>query len=151
MNEAVGNLWDYHEQGHFIVITTNGFVKTNGECVMGRGIAQQARDRYPLLAKMLGTSIREWGNHLFIYTPRIVTFPVKHKWMERADPALIEQSARELATLMEDTATSVAQMQVAMPRPGCGNGKLAWEDVEPILDSILGAYEDRIVVVDRKE
>lgn len=37
MKEAVGNLWDFHEQGKWIVITTNGSVNMAGYAVMGRG------------------------------------------------------------------------------------------------------------------
>jgi len=33
------DIWKYHDRHTPIVITTNGYVKRNGECVMGRGIA----------------------------------------------------------------------------------------------------------------
>ena len=60
------NIWKYHKTDatSFIVITTNGFVKKNGECVMGRGIAQQTRDKFPGFAKKLGTAIKDAMNAL---------------------------------------------------------------------------------------
>jgi hypothetical protein len=33
---------------------------------------------------------------------------------------------------------------VIMPRPGCGNGRLRWQDVSKVLSDIL---DDRFVVV----
>jgi len=64
MKEITGDIWDFYEKGFWIVITTNGNVKDNGEAVMGKGIALQARQRYPLLPSMLGKGILEIGNCL---------------------------------------------------------------------------------------
>lgn len=51
MKEVYGDIWEYHKQGYWIVITTNGFVKKNGCAVMGRGVAKQAVTKYPSLPK----------------------------------------------------------------------------------------------------
>jgi hypothetical protein len=37
MKEVIGNLWFYYDKGATAVITTNGYVKRDGRCVMGRG------------------------------------------------------------------------------------------------------------------
>jgi hypothetical protein len=47
MKEIAGELWDHHKAGVVIAITTNGYVKGNGACVMGRGCAKEARDSFP--------------------------------------------------------------------------------------------------------
>ncbi len=93
------NIWKYHKTDatSFIVITTNGFVKKNGECVMGRGIAQQARDKFPGFPKKLGSAIKEKGNIVFHwYEEGLITFPTKHVWMDDSDLELIKRSAYQL-------------------------------------------------------
>src|SRR5258708_33340540 len=101
MKEIKGELWDYHEDFHSVIcITTNGFVKKNGEAVMGKGCAAEAKTRYPELPKILGTHIRENGNiPLYLPVHLILTFPVKHNWWEEADLELIKDSVRSLFTI----------------------------------------------------
>lgn len=129
MIEVKGNLWDY--PADWRVITTNGFVKKNGECVMGRGCAFEAKKKFPELAKELGWRIKEGGNTPYRFTKwGLITFPVKHNWWEKADLELIKQSAE----ILNIDATNHPDMQIVMPRPGCGNGQLKWEDVKPLLE-----------------
>lgn len=145
MQEVTGNLWDYPADAR--VITTNGYVKSNGECVMGRGCAKEATERFLGIAKRLGGFIKQHGNHVFMLKvgpPALVNFPVKHKWDQPADISLIERSAHELvawADAMRDHGVN----KVVLPRPGCGNGRLNWErDVKPVLEKIL---DDRFKVI----
>lgn len=150
MVEATGNLWTY--KADIRVITTNGTVKKTGECVMGRGCALEAKSRYPGVAKMLGRLIQEHGNHVHLIFRRnpltfrmpLVSFPVKHNWYETADLKLIEQSAHELVKLADDQAWIDGWKRVVLPRPGCGNGNLRWEDVRPVIAPIL---DDRFHVI----
>lgn len=144
MIEATGNLWTYPADVR--VITTNGFVKVNGEAVMGAGCAKEAAKRWPELPKLLAKHIKEAGNTVYQFPAssgilNLVAFPVKHNWWEPADPALIEKSCQELVALagMYDHSTIFV-----IPRPGCGNGRLRWEDVKPILERYL---DDRFHVI----
>jgi len=60
-----GDMWKYFGRKNVaIVVTTNGTVKSNGECVMGRGVAKDVRDMIPGFAKLLGLQIDAWGNRL---------------------------------------------------------------------------------------
>lgn len=34
MIELIGNIWDFHDENSWVVITINGTVKANGECVI---------------------------------------------------------------------------------------------------------------------
>ena len=138
MIEVVGNLWTYPADVR--VITTNGTVKRNGECVMGRGCALEAKQHCSSwnLPKHLGDLITTKGNHVhFLYSEGqqdmidVYSFPVKYEWMQRADPKLIERSARELVRVNDTSSV------IVLPRPGCGNGGLRWEDVKLILEPIL--------------
>ncbi len=142
------NLWDAHAEGKTVVITTNGYVNGRGLAVMGRGVARQAAERFPSLPRQLAERIytegKTGGNRVHHFQEeRIITFPVKHKWFEDADLELICKSAVELVALLDKLPQ---EKPVAMPKPGCGNGKLKWGDVEPVLDSIL--VEGYVEIVD---
>jgi hypothetical protein len=78
------------EMGGYLCITTNGFVKSNGEAVMGRGIAKEAANRFSMLPKLLGDTLRTRGNNVHLFTLLeynhqldmyleflLITFPVK--------------------------------------------------------------------------
>ena len=99
MKEITGNLFDPQtytlENGYpapfipdAVCITTNGFVKSNGQCVMGRGCAKTASERFPDLPSRLGSYINRYGNRVFDMgrfgrsrdeRTHLVTFPVKSR------------------------------------------------------------------------
>lgn len=143
MKEAKGNMWD--ADTNVFVITTNGFVKKNGEAVMGRGCAKEASQFWPEFPIWLGQALKLWGNKLYIWEPEpggiVVTFPVKHNWYDKADIQLIETSAYEL----RKEANIQEWNKIVMPRPGCGNGQLNWDNVKPILEKYL---DERFIVYD---
>jgi hypothetical protein len=143
MREETGDIWEAYNAGLWIVIPTNGFVKLDGNAVMGRGLAWQAKERFPCLQLDLGERLKEYGNHVFVFSRyRIITFPVKHKWMEDADLNLIQRSCMELRKLVEDG--YIRSLPIYLPRVGCGNGKLDWKDVKPILEATL---DNRFIVI----
>lgn len=142
MEEVRGNLWSYMPNASARVITTNGFVKQNGEAVMGRGCAAEAARTFPLLPRDLGHKIKSGGNHVFVFRKMLgaqgldfdlVTFPTKNHWADSSDIDLIFRSACELA----DEADFYGWGSVIMPRPGCGNGNLEWDEVRPTIKGIL--------------
>ena len=121
-------------ENKFICITTNGTVKKNGECVMGRGNALTAKEIYPDLPKIIGDGIERLGNRVFWFEKyRLFTFPVKHNYYEKADMNLIKRSIDQLTGLM---AYYEIEEKVYLPRPGCYNGKLNWNDVKKELDQL---------------
>lgn len=139
MHEVKADLWS--PEWDLRCITINGFVKNNNECVMGRGVAFQAKKKYPQLAKAIGRLIRESGNHVYhLSAYDIVTFPVKHNWWEKANLMLIRQSIVELETLIN---IMPEIKKVALPRPGCGNGRLSWEEVKPL----VAILDDRFYLI----
>jgi hypothetical protein len=150
MREVTGNLWTY--PADIRVITTNGTIKKNGECVMGRGCALEAARKNRDLPKVLGNLLKAHGNHCFILfrgnplvlDVPIASFPVKHEWYQKADIELIKRSCGELVELANDQGWIDGWKQVVLPRPGCGNGQLRWEDVKPVLAPIL---DDRFHVI----
>jgi hypothetical protein len=146
MLEVVGDIWDYHDQGHWVAITTNGCVKTSGSAIMGRGVALQAAEKWPELPRELGKWIRSNGNVVYMsIKKRLFTFPTKHDWRSDSDIDLIEQSARRLRWL---AGAFSLQGPIYLPRPGCGNGRLEWSEVEPLLSVI---FDSRFVVVSQEK
>ncbi len=161
MKTIIGNLWD--QQGaDALVITTNGFVKANGECVMGRGCAKEAVERFPGISKHLGALLGVHGNRVLRLVskscPHIVSFPVKpvsepydgtnavaHMaktfvegqmvpgWACKARIEIILRSAHELVAMTD----KFGWQRVVLPYPGCGAGELSWDDVGPLLAAIL--------------
>ncbi len=153
MREMTGDIWDYHRKGHWIVITTNGVVKSNGEAVMGKGVALEAKNRWPQLPGDLGQKLlyRDSVNQsrhvpFFFHASRLATFPTKYNWREKACLELIESSAERLSRIhvVQDLDTTEA---IYMVRPGCSNGGLDWKDVKPVLEKYL---DDRFIIVQRK-
>lgn len=158
MKIVKGDLWKL-SAGNVVVISTNGATRKDGACVMGRGVALQAVQKWPDIQFELGLKIKRFGNHvasLGLYYVKsneanpdlnpnawmVWAFPVKHHWREMADLELIDRSAIELAYLFRDTLDS---RQVFLPCVGCANGGRDWTgEVEPILRRHLN---DRFTVV----
>jgi len=140
MREVVGDMWVYEgRKNFFLLITTNGYVKKDGTGVMGRGCALEAAERYPDLPRYLGLSIKRRGNVVSLLQPGLYSFPVKHKWDEAADIKLIKQSVVKLKEMAEKH----PERRYVLPRPGCGNGRLRYEDVRPLLKTL----PDNVLVI----
>lgn len=145
MLEVTGDLWTYPAE--FRCITTNGVVNARGELVMGKGIALEAKRRYPSLPKLLGAAVQKQGNIPVMFMDGscngIISFPTKHHWRNPSDLDLIAESAEALAYWSRHD-WDVPPV-IALPRPGCGNGGLDWErQVRPVLVDLLN---DNFVVV----
>lgn len=142
MEEIFGDLWDV--EADLRVVTTNGAVRGDGACVMGRGCAREAKERYPGVEYRLGDLLKEHGNRVMrlgrFDGVGLASFPVKHHWREEADPDLIARSAEQLVAL----ADKFGYTRVLIPRPGCGNGWLRWGDIRPILAKVL---DERFAVI----
>ena len=135
-----------------ICFTSNQVIKTGYLLVMGAGVAKAFRDRFLLVDGAAADTIKkngyqcqvvDWSGYVdVIKRPPvpIVMFPTKYHWRDPSDIQLIEKSARELMTLIEENDWKL----VALPRPGCSNGGLRWEDVKKVIESIL---DNRVVIV----
>jgi len=133
MIEITGNLWDrYNKMFTICLITTNGSTRRDGRAVMGRGCALEAKRKFPGLDKELGKLIVLGGNKVHSLRSGLWTFPVKHEWWEKASLGLIFESAQRLKWAAEETSSR----DFILPKPGCGNGGLKWEDVRPLLHSL---------------
>lgn len=170
MIEKRGNMFDEVGKCSAIVITTNGFVASRGKCVMGRGCAKEARDRWAGIDLALGKLIRENGNGVHpLLTENgttIVSFPVKpetvrcvagginlvsharEKYREGDQvPGFLAVAKPEIilgsVTELIRLSDACGFTRIVMPRPGCGAGELLWENVKPVLGRLL---DDRFEV-----
>jgi len=140
MNATTGNIWTFYDTwGAYVAVPTNGFVKQNGLAVMGTGLAAQAAGKFYPLAASLGQMLAAYGNHVFLFPQwRIITFPVKDDWRDSAKLLLINRSAVELQKLL---CVCYIPTRAVMPKVGCGNGGLQWEDVGPLLTPLGDAVQ----------
>lgn len=144
MKQATADLWKFPADAR--CITTNGATRQDGQAIMGRGVAAQAKAKWPMVAAVLGWQLRADGNHVHVVmagagdTAVLVAFPVKHRWQDPADLDLIKRSCGELM----DLADRLDLRAIALVRPGCGNGRLAWAEVEPAIAPLL---DGRVTIV----
>jgi len=133
-----GDLWELYtslDEHEAIAIPTNGTVKNNGDAVMGKGLALEAAKRCRELPQKLGVKLRVSGNVPYYFQEyKVVTFPTKNDWTCKADLDLIRRSCGQLNQLIELNKLT----RVYVPKVGCGNGRLAWTDVRPMLETHLG-------------
>lgn len=139
MLEVIGDIWEYAGRG-VVVITTNGSLTRDGRAIFGRGVAKQASLRFSGLAERLGGLLAEQGSHVFDLGNGIVSFPVEESAWSLPDLRIIARSAEELRLLADRSGWS----QIVVPRPGCGGGGLAWDDVRPLL---IPWFDERFMVI----
>lgn len=70
----------------------------------------------------------------------LVSFPVEESPWAVPDLHLIRRSALELRAFADVEGWA----QIIVPRPGCGGGGLAWEDVRLLLADV---FDDRFTVI----
>src|SRR5579864_8821625 len=92
-----GDIWDLTD--HLIV------VPINLQGVMGRGIALQAKEKYKgvqdWIRDLMYTSDVHWTKRLPVYENKLIMFPVKYSWQDKADIDLILRSAHGLIGVTE--------------------------------------------------
>lgn len=132
------------------VVTTNGVIRKNGDAVLGKGQALEAKKLFPGMEQQLGEYLRKYGNRTFYMGARqvgdhltsVVTFPTKHHYRDNSDLDLIMRSAIQL----KEIAAKFRLSKVYLPSVGCGLGGLDYANqVRPILQKVLD--DDRFVVV----
>ena len=129
-----GDMWSAWEASDLFLITTNATIKGNSALVMGRGIARQARDRWPgldiVMGRAIGSSGRKYG--LLVGKGKLGAFQVKHHYWELASVELIKLS---VDMLLKWCAAHPGK-RVDLNYPGIGNGKLPIEVVQPIIERL---------------
>jgi hypothetical protein len=161
MRLVLGDLWDLHAAGAWAVVPTNVGWKSNGDNVMGRGLALEARQRWPDLPAWYGSACRRGLTGIVYHVERrLVMFPTK-PLLHRADPARswagratllqITRSAEQLRPWL-GTSWASQRREVVMPLVGCGNGGLRIKHVVALLQRTLGDVENlRLVAYTQRQ
>lgn len=131
-------MWDAFGKGIFM-ITTNPIRKNDGAVVMGRGIALEAKQRYPELPHDFGKQLTRFphldsvgliGNYDNV---PIYYFMVKDHWAHKAKLDIIQRSVEAIDYWFYISDTND---RVDLNFPGIGNGGLNREDVLPIIEKL---------------
>ena len=146
MKELIGDFWAISNNFAALIVTTNGVVKSNGELVMGAGIAKQFATRYPSLPSCLGTEVKIRGNLAAVMKLPdlehfIISYPTKNHFKDKSQRQLLIRNAKEILDIVEYHGIQ----SVLSVRPGCGLGGLSWEEVKPILEKC--GWDDRFTII----
>ena len=128
------------EKGDILNSGTEALVNTvNTEGIMGKGIALEFKEAFPKnyelyrqacedgkvkIGKMLVYETRTFTNPHYI-----INFPTKKHWR---NPSKLEYIRKGLVDL-ERIINKYGIKSIAIPPLGCGNGKLNWHDVKPLI------------------
>ena len=143
-NIIKGDIFDYIGKADVVCVTTNGIVKTNGELVMGAGVAKAFATRYPDMPQVLGKKVNANGN--IVYQggedkgTAILSFPTKNHFKDKADLNLIIKSAKRLLSF----ANKKQWKKIIIPSPGTGLGALSKEEVYEELNKI---FDNRFYII----
>jgi O-acetyl-ADP-ribose deacetylase (regulator of RNase III) len=112
--------------------------------VMGKGIAQLFKERYPAMfadykARCDRNEVRPGVPYLYrnALGSSILNFPTKNHWRS---PALLKDVIHGL-DIFVDKYQEWGIESIAFPSLGCGNGGLAWEVVGPIMHQKLSQLD----------
>lgn len=141
-------------KGNLLDASTQALVNTvNTVGVMGKGIALQFKERFPLNFKIYLEECRKGsvvpGKLLIVNDATlegeriIINFPTKTEWYKKSQYSYIEDGLKELVKVIVERGVK----SIAIPPLGCGNGGLKWEKVKPMIEQYLGGIEDVEVIV----
>ncbi len=142
-----GNLFNDFEKVEAIINTVN--------CVgvMGKGVAKEFANRFPNLLReyKLKCSTKELDiGRNYVYeipnynkTKYIVNFPTKKHWRNDSKLEYIEKGLNDLVKVIKDFEIK----SIVMPALGCGNGKLDWEVVKPLIVNKLSNLIDVEIII----
>jgi hypothetical protein len=150
MHEIIGNFWEEAKKDCYdaIICTTNEIIKTNGELVMGAGIAKDFAQRYPNSPLEWGQRIKEIGEDYHVLVsllhskPHLVALQTKKHWRDNSSYYLVKSSLYRLQLI----AVALNWKKVLMTRPGCGNGGLDWNEIKK---QFINNNYDRFYVINK--
>lgn len=131
-------------QGNLLTQDVDALVNTvNTEGVMGKGIALQFKRAWPEMFKAYQTAAKRgevvpgrmhvWATGLMTGPRFIINFPTKRHWRSSSKLSDIDAGLDDLVHVVREHGIT----SIAIPPLGCGNGGLAWHEVEPLIRTKL--------------
>lgn len=139
--------------GNLLNADTEALVNTvNTGGVMGKGVALQFKEKYPLNFKRYADACKKGevtiGKMLVVRDSTlegekiIVNFPTKTEFYRKSQYRFIEEGLQDLVRVIAEYNIK----SIALPPLGCGYGGLKWEKVKALIEQYLGSSTSRIVV-----
>jgi O-acetyl-ADP-ribose deacetylase (regulator of RNase III) len=120
--------------------------------VMGKGIALQFKNAFPENFRVYSDTVKSGSFHLgeVLVVPVkaigsvrfVVNFPTKAHWQFPSKMEWIQSGLKDLQTKIQEYGIR----SIALPRLGCGNGGLDWNQVRPQIEKELGDLDADIIV-----
>ncbi len=131
--------------GNLLEAETEALVNTvNTVGVMGKGIALQFKERFPVNFKIYAAACKKGEMQIgkMLVTKEntlngekiIINFPTKTEWFKKSQYSYIEDGLKDLVSVIEEYNIQ----SIAIPPLGCGNGGLKWEKVKVLMNKYLG-------------
>ncbi len=142
------------KKGNIIDNNSEALVNTvNTKGIMGAGIALQFKKAFPENFKLYEKASRDGkikiGKVFVTETNRltnpkyIVNFPTKQDWRHPSKLIWIKDGLTDLRSFIIQKKIK----SIAIPPLGCGNGKLDWKDVKPLIYQSLEGIENLDAVI----
>lgn len=145
MKYVIGNLLDADAEALVNTVNTVG--------VMGKGIALQFKERFPVNFKIYAdqckAGIVRVGKMLVVKDNSIngekliINFPTKTEWFKKSQYNYIEEGLKDLVRVIREYNIK----SIAIPPLGSGNGGLNWTKVKTLMDEYLGGLNDVEILV----
>jgi O-acetyl-ADP-ribose deacetylase (regulator of RNase III) len=145
MKYVIGNLLDANTKALVNTVNTKG--------VMGKGIALQFKERFPVNFKVYVAACKKEdvkvGKMLVVKENTlsgeklIINFPTKTEWFKKSQYDYIEEGLKDLVRVIEEYQIK----SIAIPPLGSGNGGLKWDKVKILMDKYLGSLPDIEILV----
>jgi len=140
-------------KGNLLEANTQALVNTvNTVGVMGKGIALQFKERFPLNFKLYADACKKGlvtVGKMFVVKENtfkgekiIINFPTKTEWYKKSQYLYIEEGLKDLVNVIE----KYEIQSLAIPPLGSGNGGLKWENVKLLMNKYLEAIPIEIII-----
>ena len=141
---TIGNLLDANTEALVNTVNTVG--------VMGKGVALQFKEKYPLNFKRYADACKagevKIGKMLVTRDSTlegekiIINFPTKTEFYRKSQYRFIEEGLEDLVGVIQQYEIK----SVALPPLGCGNGGLKWVKVKSLIEQYLSNNPARVIV-----